>query len=1155
MKLLHLNLAAFGRFTNKSLDFSATDTNFHVIYGTNEAGKSTTRRALTHWLFGIPERTGDAYLHAPDQLRIGGKLRNMSGEELLFYRRKGRKNTLLDWQMNPLAEDSLLPFLNGMTEARFTALFCFDHECLRQGGEDLLQGGGDVGESLFEAGTGSLKLRELLTELDREADELFKARASKPRLNQTIKAYKEACSRMKDCSLSATRWAEQAKSLDEAYIQHQLLSEKLRALRAEQHRLTRIQRTRPLLHRHQDVTQQLDPLRAVITLADDAATRRIQANLTLNTALAQEKQVRQTIAELQAQAESLIIPDALLTHKDTIYNLRERLGSHQKAARDLPGVRTEMRTIEAEAQMLLRRIYPQLTLSDVPTLFISNPQRERLKQLADAYPALREKQASLQDRLEKIQQQLIQQKNVLDGLALPPDLSELKAALGRALKQGDLEESLAKEDKEVRLLTVKADIGLKQLGLWTGNLALLEQVALPPTERVEQFDRRFKEVENDRQRVKEKLLETRQRVSSATQKINALQWAGEIPTEADLHKARDVRQQRWQSLKHAQATAEMYHTFEDTVQQADDIADRLRREAHRVAELAALMAEQQNAQREQEQQAKKWHGLNDQLAALTTEWETVWQALGIKPYLPAEMRSWLNDCQQLRQQAELLRERRQHLEVKQELIANLCQSLTQALVKLPQNSLPLSRLADLIEQAQACIAEITDLQHHRDDLERQIRNQTAEQQRLESSHYQATDALKTWQADWTKALLPLQLPFDTAPDTARNVLDSLEQILNKIDKISSLRRRIERMDEDADVFRHDVERVVQNLTPELFNEPVEQSVPMLSNRVSQAERELTRFEQLQQRLHSENERLHKIVDSVQTTQAQLQALLTQAHCHDLKSLEIAEQASAKKQMLQRQLHEVEQQLTEQGEGLSLLDLARAADAVEVEQLTEQLENCTAQIQTLEKERSEWDQKIGELRLLLKQMDGNADAARAADEAQLALAEMQELSERYTHIYLAASVLRKSIERYREQHQAPLLQRASELFERLTLGNFQGLQVGFHGQTDQPILLGLRQLNREGIATTGMSDGTRDQLYLALRLASIERYLTKQSIMPLIVDDILLNFDDDRSLATLSVLNEVAKHTQVLFFTHHRRLVELAQTAVEGVMVHEMKDVA
>jgi uncharacterized protein YhaN len=74
----------------------------------------------------------------------------------------------------------------------------------------------------------------------------------------------------------------------------------------------------------------------------------------------------------------------------------------------------------------------------------------------------------------------------------------------------------------------------------------------------------------------------------------------------------------------------------------------------------------------------------------------------------------------------------------------------------------------------------------------------------------------------------------------------------------------------------------------------------------------------------------------------------------------------------------------------------------------------------------------------------------------------------------------------------------------------------------------------------MSDGTRDQLYLSLRLASLEKYLQAGEPMPFIVDDILVNFDDRRAAATLRALAELSKKTQVLFFTHHERLVELAQ---------------
>jgi uncharacterized protein YhaN len=76
----------------------------------------------------------------------------------------------------------------------------------------------------------------------------------------------------------------------------------------------------------------------------------------------------------------------------------------------------------------------------------------------------------------------------------------------------------------------------------------------------------------------------------------------------------------------------------------------------------------------------------------------------------------------------------------------------------------------------------------------------------------------------------------------------------------------------------------------------------------------------------------------------------------------------------------------------------------------------------------------------------------------------------------------------------------------------------------------------------MSDGTADQLYLALRLASLEQYLMANEPLPFVVDDILLRFDDDRALATLGVLVELAKKTQVLFFTHHKHLLELVKNS-------------
>ena len=85
---------------------------------------------------------------------------------------------------------------------------------------------------------------------------------------------------------------------------------------------------------------------------------------------------------------------------------------------------------------------------------------------------------------------------------------------------------------------------------------------------------------------------------------------------------------------------------------------------------------------------------------------------------------------------------------------------------------------------------------------------------------------------------------------------------------------------------------------------------------------------------------------------------------------------------------------------------------------------------------------------------------------------------------------------------------------------------------------------------GMSDGTADQLYLALRLAGLEHYLEANEPMPFIVDDILIKFDNDRAAAALQALAELSHQTQVIFFTHHRHLVDLAAKNLPGSILIE-----
>ncbi len=127
-----------------------------------------------------------------------------------------------------------------------------------------------------------------------------------------------------------------------------------------------------------------------------------------------------------------------------------------------------------------------------------------------------------------------------------------------------------------------------------------------------------------------------------------------------------------------------------------------------------------------------------------------------------------------------------------------------------------------------------------------------------------------------------------------------------------------------------------------------------------------------------------------------------------------------------------------------------------------------------------------------------------------------------------------------------------MFAALTGGSFIRLQID--DDDGRSVLKGVRPDGRL-VATDGMSDGSHDQLYLALRLASLESWLDTHESVPFVVDDILLNFDDQRAAAALRELAGLSRRTQVLFFTHHRHIIDLARAELPDdlVFVHELPE--
>jgi uncharacterized protein YhaN len=289
------------------------------------------------------------------------------------------------------------------------------------------------------------------------------------------------------------------------------------------------------------------------------------------------------------------------------------------------------------------------------------------------------------------------------------------------------------------------------------------------------------------------------------------------------------------------------------------------------------------------------------------------------------------------------------------------------------------------------------------------------------------------------------------------------------------------------------------------------------------------------------EKIDECHESCREARDVINRLQDAAGVQTIDALRVAIRQSDEMRKLRSEFERLTNALAQDGDGLSIAALSDECAATDLDEIAPREQTVTQEVSELRDRLMEARESRSNARRELEAIGGDDRAARDAADRQAALAEIKEIAEQYVRLRSAILLLQWAIDRYRREKQAPMLKRAGELFAILTGGSFQTLQLEFDDD-DNVELAGMRQDGRR-VAVAGMSDGTVDQLYLALRIAAIEDYIDHAEPMPFIADDLFINFDDKRAAAGFRVLNELAKKTQVLFFTHHKHLLDIAREAL------------
>lgn len=1180
MKLQRLHLKAFGAFSDRTLDLSGGNWGLHLIHGPNEAGKSTTLRAMTQLLYGIDTKTSDAFLHPMQNLRIGATLSN-GGEDLSFYRRKGNKATLLAAdEKTPLPEDALLPYLGGVDGETFRNLFGLTHEQLVRGGEALVQGEGDVGQALFSAAAGMGSLRALLQSLESDAGELFKPNASKPRINAALAQLAATRKAVKAAQLASGAWDALERERKTAEERRAEIDQHLRDARTDLARLKRIQEALPLVAQRHELLESLAPFGGAVLLTQDFSERRMNCQHASANAREILSTAEQAIVHLKHELAPLSVNTSLLAREDEIEKLYQNLGVNEKARNDLERkIAPELNRMRDEAERTLHQLRPHWTLEQAEELRLPPGQKHRLAELDKRGQSCRDAVEHAVVALEQVQRQrerAAAERALLDDAL---DTATLEATLKRIRQSGDSELSLREHEARLEALQRSIASGIARLGHWSGTMEALEKLPVPTAATIEQFRLDLGDSARAATEADKQLAALEDESSRAASELADYQRRHHAPSLEALEEVRRRRQQGWLFARTAWEAAIPPHQVSDPearalvestrvqhpevsnladvvaalLSGADELSDRLRTEADRVAQRAQL----ENTVASLSAKVEKLRGLQAATTAQHHEneeaWRALWAPVGIQPLSPSEMAAWRKSFDGLLSEIAANHETARAVQVASATIAVQRSELERALDDCGVTPIPTDlSLAALLERAEIALARQREIAQQRVHVERTL-------DKLEGTDVPAAEAnlareqadQDKWREDWSEMMQGIGARGDALGAEAAAIVEAIDEVLHKYARSVELQQRADFILRDDADFRREVRALASAVG---YDEEGDEAIILQSLYLAlKQNREASgRQSNLTKQLRAEEERERSAQAALIRAESEMSALCAEARVADPTALPDAEKASAERQRIEARLRETEKQLAAlcPGQGMEAITVMVATE--EADSIARTMDCLGERIEDLDKERLALQESIGEIKTKLSQMNGGSQAADAAAEAQSLIATIAEDAEEYARLRIATFALNRAIEHYRAANQEPLLARAGEIFQTLTLGSFVELRADVDDK-DRHVLHGVRAESGAPVDVAGMSEGTADQLYLALRIASLERHLERHAPIPFILDDILVNFDDARAAAALDVLAALSERTQVIYFTHHQHLVELAKAKVgkKTLFVHAL----
>jgi len=1136
MRLRRLQLQNYGCFEAADLHLADEPGRITMIVAPNGAGKSVLRQAFHDLLFDIPPQSPMKFRHGYTGMALLAEVIGADGVPFSFGWVRGAKPQRMTTDPNRFQA-----LRGGVTPEQLRWLFALDTKGLRDGGTDL-KGGATLAGALL-AGTGELAPAKLVQAiLKKRRDDNWGKSKSKPPLNAAASAL---IALRKDARAAVQRPETRERDglgVEAQLQQHAAAKQAHDDALAQARRLNRIALTRPYLEQLRVAEDWLATHPGAPSLPAGLDQQLADARGAVATAQATHDSAQQALTRAAEAVKGIARDPAAAAIAAWHGVLPGKLGEAKKTAKDLADRRAEHAVKLEDIRSALRSIGADVPVQDaegvIPTFGLMAEARGTLKLEAGLRTALDLAAKGIADAMAALSKAEV---GPAAAAPLPVGLLELLAEI-RADRNPI--HHAAEADTLARERTAEVTRVLALAPGWAGTAAALRALAVPS-------ETAFERLEDARQTAAARSKEAGDHQSAlaaqdatARKSLSALRQKP-LPDAASIAAARAVRDHGMRLIMRyafadapsaaegsAYAGAEpVALVYERQVRSADDLADR------RTAELQRI----QDAERLEQE-------LTDLAAPLVDAATVEVEAVGS---LTAAEAAWADAVSLLGlDRTATIGELRKSLAARLQLIDSMKKAETAAgaytalaavhdgwavrLAKLLGASPgPLGALLSDADQRKAAFDAA-----ERAGIERQATITAAQtrQQEAKAALDEATGKLAAWREDWDTLLDKLGRPPGEAPDAVGAVLDGIVTLDQHHRAAVSLQQRISAMQDDLTGFAADVAGLAAAVAQPLEAAPAETARALIA-RASEAAASESAYQQAQRSL--EDARTTAVGDETGLARAKSGLAAVIAACGAATAEEAETRITQSRAHADKvALRDIAQQaLLDHGDGHAEAALRADAASVPVEEMAtlrhRAEEDAKAAANTAEAEAVA-------LNTLRTAFDAAAGATTAVDlraDQEAAAAEFSRRLEDQLILHIASTMLAEAMRSVEDSIGASSLVRVSQAFSAVTDGAYR-LEV-HDGMAGEELHAVEHAYPQERKSLGELSEGTRDQLYLALRMVALQDQCASATALPFIADDILQTFDDARAGATLQALRTLSADVQVIVLTHHEHLGRLS----------------